>query len=363
MKWTPRDARGLDNVLIALSKGREVYAPVAGANGSYRLSKSATWRKAQNTLGAYRATEPLKSLFFPPREFIGAWKSAVAPNLPERIVIGVKNCDLSSLAVFDHVFLEGVAPDPYYAEARRKTLLVSCDCTDHLDVCFCPAVGERPWPETGYDVNIATSAQGVLIEEGSKMGRESLESLGDLLEEAPDSLVSAVRSERKRHYEDMARAGAKRGLPTGCDLQAAVENAFESPLWSEYAERCVECGACNFICCTCHCYLLADGLDANGRPARTKQWDACLYDGFARTAGGGSPRPYRAERLRNRFDKKFSYFPQILGRYACDGCGRCTEACIAKIDIRDVLSSALEEVAGKELEEQVSAGDPGSDPG
>ena len=26
----------------------------------------------------------------------------------------------------------------------------------------------------------------------------------------------------------------------------------------------------------------------------------------------------------------------------CDGCGRCTEACIAKIDIRDVLRRAVE---------------------
>ena len=75
---------------------------------------------------------------------------------------------------------------------------------------------------------------------------------------------------------------------------------------------------------------------------RNKQWDACLYRDFARTAGGGNPRPRRAERLRNRFDKKFSYFPEVLGRYACDGCGRCTEACIAAIDIRAVLAGALE---------------------
>jgi formate hydrogenlyase subunit 6/NADH:ubiquinone oxidoreductase subunit I len=127
------------------------------------------------------------------------------------------------------------------------------------------------------------------------------------------------------------------------DLRAAIEGSFESDLWKDFAKDCVECGACNFICCTCHCFLLADGVDADGRPARTKLWDACLYKGFARTAGGGNPRPLRAERLRNRFDKKFSFFPQVLGRYACDGCGRCTEACIANIDIRDVLRRAVDE--------------------
>ena len=51
--------------------------------------------------------------------------------------------------------------------------------------------------------------------------------------------------------------------------------------------------------------------DEDGIPARTKLWDACLYSGFAATAGGGNPRHLRAERLRNRFDKKFSYFPQV----------------------------------------------------
>ena len=206
MKWTPRDARGLDNVLIALSNGREVYAPIKGGDGSLRYSRSATWRTAQNTLGAFRQAEPLKTLFFPPREFIGAWdgRSARTP-MPERIVFGVKNCDLSSLAIFDHVFLHGVAPDPYYAEARRQTALVASDCSDHLDVCFCPAVGEQPWPKAGFDINIAESPGGVLIEEGSERGAKLLESAADLLEEAPRELVEAVESGREQHRSEERR--------------------------------------------------------------------------------------------------------------------------------------------------------------
>ena len=127
------------------------------------------------------------------------------------------------------------------------------------------------------------------------------------------------------------------------DLRQAVAGSFESALWVDFAADCVECGACNFICCTCHCFLLNDGVDASGCPARSKTWDACLYANFARTAGDGNPRHLRSERLRNRFDKKFIYFPQVLGTYACDGCGRCTEACIGKIDIREVLKRAVDE--------------------
>ena len=35
--------------------------------------------------------------------------------------------------------------------------------------------------------------------------------------------------------------------------------------------------------------------------------------------------------------------PEVFGFYACDGCGRCTEACIGKIDIRDVLKRAVDD--------------------
>lgn len=354
MKWTLIDTHGLDDVLIALSTGREVYALEGVVNGGFKLSKAESWLTGSHTLGTFRPTEPLKSLFFPAREFIGRWedkrgriqfgtnKLDPTPFIPERIVFGVKNCDLSSLAIFDYVFLQGVAKDPYYAEAREKTLLVSSDCSDHLDVCFCPAVDEQPWAEKGFDINISETPFGVVIEEGSARGSKVLKQVYALLKPADDDLLARLEEQRSKHYDELAEHSTAHGLKPGTDLRAAVEGSFESELWSDFAENCVECGACNFICCTCHCFLLADGLDTDGVPGRTKLWDACLYSGFARTAGGGTPRPWRAERLRNRFDKKFSFFPQVLGRYACDGCGRCTEACIANIDIRDVLKQCAE---------------------
>ncbi|MBN1270235.1 MAG: 4Fe-4S dicluster domain-containing protein, partial [Kiritimatiellae bacterium] len=76
-------------------------------------------------------------------------------------------------------------------------------------------------------------------------------------------------------------------------------------------------------------------------------WDSCLFKNFARVAGGANPRSHRAERLLNRFDKKFNFFPGVLeGLYACDGCGRCIEACTGQIDIRDVLKRAVDESHG-----------------
>ena len=345
MKWMIAETHSLDDVLMALAKGRAVFALTDDEQGRYRLEPAPVWQSDRHTLGAFRPTEPLKSLFFPAREFLGPLSDdgPARDQDGERIVFGVKNCDLSALTIFDHVFLNGGCPDPYYAEAREKTVLVSSDCTGFLDVCFCPAVGEQPFAQTGFDINIAPTPSGYLIESGSERGTAILQDAELYLQPAGPELLAAVKEQRAAKYRELADHGAAHGLNPGLDLRAAVEGAFESDMWRQIAADCVECGACNFICCTCHCFLLADGVDADGKAARTKQWDACLLKNFAAAAGGHNPRALRAERLRNRFDKKFSYFPEVLGRYACDGCGRCSEACIAKIDIRDVLRRAADE--------------------
>jgi len=345
MKMTISDAYGLNDVLEAFSQGREVYAPEADGHGHYRLVRAPTWLPGRHTLGAYRQTEPLKVLFFQPREFLGTFTAeADREPIPERIVFGVKNCDLSSLQIHDHVFLNGGGcKDPYYAAAREKTILVSSDCDDFLDVCFCAGVGEQPYALKGFDINISSTPAGVLFEVETDRGADLLRATARYLKPANPALLDAVRTQRKQKHETLAVHSEKHGVKPGADLRHALEDSFGSTLWQDFAADCVECGACNFICCTCHCFLLADGVNADSEPARTKQWDACLLRNFAATAGGHNARPLRTQRLHHRFDKKFSYFPKVLGRYACDGCGRCTEACIAKIDIRDVLRRAIDE--------------------
>jgi ferredoxin len=124
----------------------------------------------------------------------------------------------------------------------------------------------------------------------------------------------------------------------------------QHPIWGELASKYVECGACNFACPTCHCFLLAEAKVKREKPAlppayrqvgekfeRLRLWDSCQYAGFARVAGGANPRKRREECFKNRFDKKFDFFYKHLNLYACTGCGRCIEACPAGIDLREVF--------------------------
>jgi Fe-S oxidoreductase len=81
---------------------------------------------------------------------------------------------------------------------------------------------------------------------------------------------------------------------------------------------------------------LADREEGH-KNAKFRVWDACQYANFSRVAGGANPLKTRAQRLRNRFMKKFDFFIDNLGIPACCGCGRCIEVCPGKIDIREVL--------------------------
>jgi predicted aldo/keto reductase-like oxidoreductase len=49
--------------------------------------------------------------------------------------------------------------------------------------------------------------------------------------------------------------------------------------------------------------------------------------------------------LRNRYEKKFEFFPNVLGKIACTGCGRCITGCPAKIDIRRILKNLVKEAS------------------
>jgi sulfhydrogenase subunit beta (sulfur reductase) len=332
----------LNDFINTVSRNRTVFTHQKTGDALH-LVRSDRWLPDTHLLGPFRPVEPLKALVFHPREFLGALTGDAVPLAKEeRIVVGVKNCDLSSLEIHDYVFASEPA-DPYYKELREKTVIISCDCSDACEVCFCTAVNEQPYPKKGFDINISAVSQGYVIETGSGRGEKLCEAARQYLRSAEQPMLAERERNREAMHKKVAGQAVKKGLEAGKDYQKAVRKTAESKLWDSFAEDCVECGACNFSCCTCHCFLLADGKAGGKTPGRTRQWDSCLYLNFARVAGGANPRRHRAERLYNRFDKKFNFFPQVLKKYACDGCGRCIEACTGKIDIRDVLKRALDE--------------------
>ncbi|MBN1781461.1 4Fe-4S dicluster domain-containing protein [bacterium] len=276
-----------------------------------------------------RSVQPLKTFLLPPlEEVVGHPVEMKKPWL----FLGVKACDLQALPILAQAF-GGDFADAAFQKRLQDSVIISCDCTEPWDTCFCTMVGGKPYPEKGYDLNLIRVSDGFVVEVGSLRGKGLLEGHESMLKDVLKEDKMNIEQSRSEIEKRVIAQNAK--YPVKGILRELVGSRWESPAWSEHAKTCVECGACNHACPTCHCYFLDDVT----RKAfvKLRGWDSCMYSGYAVTAGGGTPRPALVERFRNRYFCKFKYLPENYGQLGCTGCGRCIEGCQGQIDMRSTL--------------------------
>ena len=327
----------LDRLVKSLSKSYKIFAPVKSDNKRF-YRKIGDEGLRDSVIGEIRAVEPIKSFYFPARTKIAEYFSKEGLDKTERpiAIIGAKSCDLVSFKVMDYVYSQELFRDPLYVSKREEGLIISSDCTLYGETCFCVAIGIMPYPTEGFDINLSEMEGGYLAEAGSSKGGKIIKEYFKLFQGA-EPYAQKRDSNRKKLKENLLEHVKKSRIPPKDSIQPAFKGKFDSSLWEEVSKTCVECGACNMICPACHCFILMDQKKEDGFE-RLKMWDSCLLMSFARVAGGANPRKLLAQRMRNRIDKKFNFFPDTIGRFGCTGCGRCIEACPGKIDIREVLS-------------------------
>ncbi|MFH1360613.1 MAG: 4Fe-4S dicluster domain-containing protein [Candidatus Omnitrophota bacterium] len=321
--------------------------------GEQRFYKKYAGSLDDVVIGEVRSFEPLKAFFSRAREIVaeGFRDSVVGEERKPLCIVGVKACDLKGFKVQDHVFSAqgGSASggknhddeDPFYIKNRQENLIISADCTCAIRTCFCLAVDVRPYPEENFDLNLSQVQGGFIISVGSPRGQKIIDQNPSFFEDHSKAAKNEQQVLRKKVTNEVEENIQRTSVPRQDQYAGIIEKGFESEIWSDEAKTCVECAACNAICPTCHCFLLYDQKDED-KMARLRIWDSCMIKDFARVAGGANPRPKLWMRLRNRFEKKFDFFPKVAGVYACTGCGRCITACPAKIDIRRVLKRLVE---------------------
>ena len=291
-------------------------------------------KEASIQLGGIRQTQPLKSFLNPVREKVLGQKE---PDKRPVIVAGVKQCDLNSLILQDFVFLKGDYEDPFYAFHRNNTFIISSDCTFARETCFCMAMSGRPYPTEYFDINLSALSDYFLVEVGSEKGKSLVNNYKTFFKSVSSADISKRDALRENVSAQVTDFINKRSTPDTARISGTMKKHYDNlAMWQDHSSTCVECGACNLVCPTCHCFQLFDEKSQH-EIGRGRVWDACLYNTFARVAGGANPRRHLYERFRNRFDKKFDFFPEVLNYFACTGCGRCIEACLGDIDIREVL--------------------------
>jgi len=291
-----------------------------------------------------RTCVPVKEFLFPLRELAAtSAASDKPPDVKPFAVFGLKDCDLRSLEVLDKVFAGDEFLDPFYSKRRQAMFVITGDCTEAGESCFCSVFGGKPFAEKGFDLNLSAVDDGFIVDSGSDKGRGFLERHKDLFGKVPDKAIAQRQENRRKVQADL---DANNRLKAGMPLRDVVEQAQESEVFDSEAAGCIECQACTRVCPTCHCFYLYDSKQKDYF-TKTKIWDSCMRLGYAAVAGGANPRKILGDRMRHRMLHKFVYFFDRYGLHMCVGCGRCVDADAGGMDIRRILLKLSQQVREK----------------
>lgn len=320
-----------------LAKYGETYYPrVFDRHAIYEL-----WREEEiaaeelhQALKMVRPVEPLKEFFLGSRERVASFPQLFSKDIKPKVIVGAKDCDIRSLIeIQDNVYLKGVLEDPFYKERREKYLVVTVDCPEPADTCFCLRIGGKPYSVWGGDLNLSFGEEGIIVDVLSAKGEEAVEKMGDLLKEVDKKEIKKRDKHRTDAERKLAKVNPDEFAP---DLPDRIEHQLDTTFWAKALANCVDCQACERICPTCYCFLLYD-IPVGKGVERVKVLDWCYHAAYGRVGGGVNPLAHFSHRLRNRFECKFMAFPRNFKVSACTGCGRCIAGCTGKIDIREVL--------------------------
>lgn len=328
---------------ILVSKVREI---LKDNHLLYLPSKDLHYRKITDVekvdefpLDTIRMIEPIKVFFFKPKEDIINFEQKDFMQ----VIIGVKSCDLSALNILDKMFISEDYVDPLYKFFRERTILISSDCPFPKESCFCNLVGEKPYAEKGFDLNLEyVNGERYILSSGSKKGEEILNRFFSEFDSPTKEDIIMQADSRARSQEILIKNNNDCMLDEKKYYSIVKESYDINEIWQQESKNCVQCEGCNFICPSCYCFFIRENSVSEEEVRRDRVWDACHSTGYGRVAGGANPRRYKFQRFRNRYQCKFVYRQENFGFYGCTGCGRCVEVCPGKIDIRKVVKNLSE---------------------
>ncbi|MGE5396153.1 MAG: 4Fe-4S dicluster domain-containing protein [Chitinophagales bacterium] len=250
-------------------------------------------------------------------------------QIRDRIIFGIKPCDLRSLEALDMVFLNSGYVDELYKARREKSIFIARPCYQPGGSCFCESLGvDRLHPNADVLIH-DTGRQDMIWEPVTARGQEITELIKNLLVDQEVALPQVQPLKKQVDPEGLAEM---------------FKDKFDDPLWDDISFNCITCGLCTNACPSCHCYDIQATIW--GEEGYSFQcWDTCMYQKYPKMVDGHNPSDDKKERFRNRFLHKLQFFPERYGTLLCTGCGRCMVMCPNGINILRVIDKFRE--AGK----------------
>jgi ferredoxin len=274
--------------------------------------------------------------------FAGA--TAAAPQLA---FIGVRPCELAAIAIQDRVLAAGEHVDTDYARRRRQLFIVTVQCAEAGNTCFCTSMDTGPRASGGFDLAMTelldADRHEFVLEAGSQAGAA-------LLAQLPRRRATSADWQAALDATQCATAQMGRRLDTGGIRELLYRNA-EHPHWDAVAERCLACTNCTLVCPTCFCTAVEDRTDLAGQTAeRVRRWDSCFSSGHSYLHGGVIRQSTRS-RYRQWLTHKLGSWLDQFGSSGCVGCGRCITWCPVGIDITAEIAALRAQDAGRPARE------------
>ncbi|MDD5085143.1 MAG: 4Fe-4S dicluster domain-containing protein [Candidatus Omnitrophica bacterium] len=331
------DKKDFGDFIKKLARLQKVVAPVRRGMKNYAFEEV---KSAENITLKYIPTIlPPKKYFMPQAEKLieygvkeNKWEAVL--EYEKLIIFGVHTCDLAGIQCLNMVFTDK-PKDINYIVRKNRVAIIGFECNEYCDEYASCKVMNNHFPNGGYDLFFTDLGGYFMVHINTLLGESFVEETGLFKKPGENNFkeLEALRAEKRRIFKDEVDVKHE-------GLKPLFGRSFASKIWEDLDKRCVACGNCTNVCPTCYCFDVSDDIDLDlNAGARSRKWDSCQNEDFAKVAGGESFREERANRQRHRYMRKFNYPIEKYSRYFCTGCGRCSRTCMAGIKLKETINS------------------------
>jgi ferredoxin len=317
----------------------DVYFPVKNAYGDCQFMSLDREKDifSKLTIDYENRAFPPKDIFFPQLEKMFIFKKEHIEEKPisfrKKLIFSIKACDLRGLQFSDEFFKRNFKDKYYLLRIKdRLTIVVGCLKPPRENSCFCTSSHTGPFLEENFDLQFIDLGEAFFVEVASKKAKGFVKKYRKFFKRAQRSELLASKKIKKKAYKEV-----KLTVDFFKAIKLLAKGDVPLENYKRIAERCIYCGGCLYICPTCTCFNVFDYKDA-----RFRCWDACIFEGYTREAGGANPRKEKWQRTARRYEHKLVHDYNTTGMSGCVGCGRCLEVCPVNIGISKFIQEVTE---------------------